>query len=102
MGRTGEDNFLLGDQQVFPVPPAVEEAVHVAFRQAVALGRGGRIPEAVLVLVDPQGPPRPPPPPPGPPAENQNPRRPPREKEPPVANPPPPRDPPSGGPSRKP
>src|SRR5438105_14825846 len=46
--------LLLSDQEVFPVPPAVEEAVHVAFRQAVALGRVGRLPEPVLVLDDRQ------------------------------------------------
>src|SRR6266513_2032216 len=46
--------ILLADQQVLSVAPAVEEAVHVALRQPLALRGLGRLPQAVLVLDDRQ------------------------------------------------
>src|SRR2546426_3149354 len=46
--------ILLADQEVFPVPPSIEEAVHVAFREPFAFVRLGRLPQPVLVLFDGQ------------------------------------------------
>jgi len=42
----------LADQKVYPVPPSVQEAVHVSLREPVALVRLGRFPQAVLVFDD--------------------------------------------------
>src|SRR5216684_3442509 len=38
------------DHQVGPIPPSIQEPVQVSARQPVALGRLGRLPQAVLML----------------------------------------------------
>src|SRR5216683_611180 len=38
------------DHQVGPIPPSIQEPVQVSARQTVALGRLGRLPQAVLML----------------------------------------------------
>src|SRR5690348_7340245 len=48
--------ILFADQQVLAAAPPIEEAVHVAFGKAIALARIGRLPQAVLVLLDGQTP----------------------------------------------
>src|SRR5256885_2465995 len=42
--------MLWADQEVFPIAPAIEEAVHVAFREPLAFTRLRRLPQPVLVL----------------------------------------------------
>ena len=46
--------ILLADQKVFPIPPPVEEAVHIAFRQPIPLPRLGGLPQSVLMLLEGQ------------------------------------------------
>src|SRR5258706_7012637 len=40
----------VADHEVRPIPPSIQEPVQVAARQPVALGRLGRLPQAVLML----------------------------------------------------
>src|SRR6266852_7417149 len=40
----------VADHQVGPIPPSIQEPVQVSARQPVALGRLGRLPQAVPVL----------------------------------------------------
>src|SRR5207249_1644439 len=42
--------ILLADQKVFPIAPAIEEAIHVAFREPLAFTGLRRLPQPVLVL----------------------------------------------------
>src|SRR2546430_13763503 len=42
--------MLLAGKEVFPTPPTVEEAIHVAFRKPLAFTWLRRLPQPVLVL----------------------------------------------------